>query len=51
MRPKYDKKTGALIDKGDSEIPGMTELWDSIDRLEHLIAILDGRLPMEDDDI
>lgn len=37
-RPRYDKKTGTLIDPGDSDIPGMIELWDSIDRMEKIIA-------------
>jgi hypothetical protein len=36
-RPKYDKKTGALKDIGDADIPGMVDLWDSIDRLERWI--------------
>lgn len=44
-RPKYDKKTGVLIDPGDSDIPGMTDLWESIDKIEHLIAENDGRIP------
>ena len=26
-RPRYDRKSGALIDVGDSDIPGMTDLW------------------------
>lgn len=42
-RPKYDRK-GNLIDPGDSEIPGMRELWDSIDRMEHTIAINEGKV-------
>ena len=25
IRPKYDKKTGELIDPGDSDVPGMCE--------------------------
>lgn len=48
-RPKYNKKTGELIDIGDADIPGMTDLWDSIDRLEHWIAVVQGDLaPTED---
>ena len=43
-RPRYDKKTGALIDIGDGDIPGMQELWDSIDRLEKWIAALKGEI-------
>ena len=49
-RPKYDKKTGALIDIGDGDIPGMKELWYCIDKLEHWIAVLEGRIaPTEKD--
>lgn len=43
-RPKYDKKTGELLDPGDSDIPGMADLWDSIDRLEKRIAMAEGKL-------
>jgi len=25
VKPKYDKKTGEMIDPGDSDIPGMRE--------------------------
>ena len=49
-RPKYDKKTGELVDPGDSLVPGMTELWQSIDRLEHWIHALEGKVaPYEDE--
>lgn len=47
-RPHYDKETGEITDRGDMDIPGMQNLWDSIDRMEHLIATLDGRLPTPD---
>lgn len=47
-RPRYSK-SGEPIDPGDSDIPGMTELWDSIDRLERTIATYKGQLaPTED---
>lgn len=42
-RPKYDK-AGNLIDPGDSDIPGMTELWECIDRLEHVAAANEGKI-------
>lgn len=48
-RPRYNRTTGELIDVGDADIPGMTELWETIDRLEKWIAQLDGRLPLEPD--
>ena len=51
VRPKYDKKTGALIDPGDSDIPGMTDLWDSIDRLEHWIHAVEGKVAPNENDI
>lgn len=48
-RPKYNKKTGELIDPGDSDIPFMRELWDSIDRMERWIAQLEGRIVPDED--
>ena len=48
-RPKYDKKTGELIDIGDADIPGMQELWDCIDRLDHIVLVNEGKLPADDD--
>jgi len=48
-KPKYDKKTGALIDIGDADIPGMQELWDCIKRLEHVLAIGEGKVPPDED--
>ena len=50
-RPKYDKKTGEMIDPGDSEVPGMVELWESIDRLEHWVAVLEGKVQPREDDL
>lgn len=49
-RPKYSKKTGELIDAGDSDIPFMAQLWDSIDRLERWIGVLEGKLPPQPGD-
>ena len=43
-RPKYDSK-GNLIDIGDADIPGMRELWECIDRNDHWIAVLEGKVP------
>lgn len=47
-RPKYDKRTGALLDIGDGDIPGIQDVWDSIDRLEHWIAILEKKIPPDE---
>lgn len=41
-RPKY-AKDGTLIDIGDGDIPGMKELWASIDRIERWILALEGK--------
>ena len=48
-RPKYDKKTGELKDIGDADIPGMVELWDSIDRIDRWIMQLEGKIPPDED--
>lgn len=47
-RPKFDKKTGDLIDIGDGDIPGIQTVWDSIGRLEHWIAILEKKIPPDE---
>ena len=46
-RPKYDKE-GNLLDPGDSDIPGMQELWDAIDRIEHTVAVSEGKIPPDE---
>lgn len=48
-RPRYDKKTGQLLDPGDSDIPGMTDLWQSIDRMEKYIAAYKGQIAPDED--
>lgn len=48
-KPKYDKKTGELIDIGDADVPGMTELWDCIARLEHVLAVGEGKVAPDED--
>ena len=50
QRPKYNKKTGELIDIGDADIPGMQQLWDSIDDLDRWIHVLEGKLPPKEGD-
>ena len=45
QRPKYDKKTGELLDPGDSDIPGMVELWERLDHFDKWLHILQGKLP------
>lgn len=48
-KPKYDKKTGELIDIGDADIPGMQELWDRIAHLEHIVAQNEGKAAIDED--
>lgn len=47
-RPKYDKKTGELIDIGDADVPGMIELWERLDHFDKWIHILEGKLPPDE---
>ena len=47
-RPKYDKKTGELIDIGDADIPGMVELWERLDHLDKWVQMLSGKIPPEE---
>lgn len=42
-RPTYDRK-GNLLSVGDSDIPGMQELWDTIDRLSHIYDVAIGKV-------
>lgn len=49
-RPRYDKQTGELIDPGDSDIPGMVDLWDTIDRWQHTIDVLQGKVAPNEND-
>ena len=46
-RPKYDKD-GNLIDAGDSDVPGMVELWERIDVLQERLDMYKGKIPPND---
>lgn len=46
-RPTYDKD-GNLIDPGDSDIPGMVELWERIDTLQERYDMYRGKIPPND---
>jgi hypothetical protein len=46
-RPKYDDK-GNLIDPGDSDVPGMEELWERIDTLQERYDMYRGKIPPND---
>ena len=51
-KPKYDKKTGEMIDPGDSDVPGMIEQWEIIDRWQRMLDIAQGKVtPNENDTI
>ena len=51
-RPKYDKKTGEMIDPGDSDVPGMVEQWEIIDRWQRMLDVAQGKVaPNENDTI
>ena len=49
-RPKYDKKTGEMIDPGDSDVPGMVEQWEIIDRWQHTLDVASGKVPPQEGD-
>lgn len=49
-RPKFNKE-GQIIDPGDSQIPGMEQLWEAIDRLQKIINIADGKIPPDENPI
>ena len=46
-KPKYDKE-GNLIDIGDADVPGMTELWERIEYYERVVAANEGKIPFDD---
>lgn len=49
-KPKYNRKTGELIDPGDSDIPGMREQWEIIDRWQHMLDVAQGKIPPREGD-
>ena len=46
-RPTYDKE-GNMIDPGDSDIPGMVEMWERIDELQERYDMYRGKIPPND---
>ena len=46
-RPTYDE-AGNMIDVGDSDIPGMVELWAEIDKLQERYDMYRGKIPPND---
>lgn len=50
VKPKYDKKTGEMVDPGDSDVPGMVEQWEIIDRWQRMLDIAQGKLPPREGD-
>ena len=49
-KPRYDKKTGEMIDPGDSDVPGMREQWEIIDRWQHMLDVAQGKVPPQEGD-
>ena len=49
-RPKFDKNTGEMIDPGDSDVPGMQEQWEIIDRWQHMLDVAQGKVPPREGD-
>lgn len=43
-RPTYDE-AGNLLDPGDSDIPGMVELWERIDNMQRRFDMYCGKIP------
>lgn len=51
-KPKYDRTTGEMIDPGDSDVPGMVEQWEIIDRWQRMLDVAQGKVtPNENDTI
>lgn len=46
-RPTYDEE-GNMIDPGDSDVPGMVELWERIDTLQERYDMYRGKIPPND---
>ena len=46
-KPTYDEN-GNMIDPGDSDIPGMVELWEEIDKLQERLDMYKGKIPPND---
>lgn len=49
-KPKYDKQTGEMIDPGDSDVPGMIEQWEIIDRWQRMLDVAQGKVPPNEND-
>ena len=49
-KPKYDKKTGEMVDPGDSDVPGMIEQWEIIDRWQRMLDVAQGKVPPAEGD-
>ena len=49
-KPKYDKNTGEMIDPGDSDVPGMWEQWEIIDRWQRMLDVAQGKIAPDEDD-
>ena len=49
-KPKYDKHTGEMVDPGDSDVPGMWEQWEIIDRWQRMLDVAQGKVAPDEND-
>lgn len=49
-KPKYDKKTGEMVDPGDSDVPGMWEQWEIIERWQRMLDVAQGKVAPNEND-
>ena len=49
-KPKYDKVTGEMIDPGDSDVPGMIEQWEIIERWQRMLDVAQGKVTPNEND-
>lgn len=49
-KPKYDSR-GRMIDPGDTDIPGMVELQDAIERTQRLYDMSVGKIPPDENTV
>ena len=43
----YVKRRRTVSRRTDGDIPGMKELWESIDRIQHIVNVNEGKVPLD----
>ena len=43
----YVKRRRTISRRNDADIPGMKELWESIDRIQHIVNVNEGKVPLD----